>query len=253
MNSGQIRKFMENVKIGYTIHVSPSLDGSTNRYIVKDMNDGGASLIPENDSWDSEPFEVDLTSITSYRILDTTEREAPFSAELNEIVSEIEGMHEIEKINFELLREMMSDDESVDYLRKVGAIWSATNTACQKEKYDDIIRRCNRAIQDFGGKRVFLVLRGYNAYCYSLLDPKTPKREQAKNDFRQAKFARGLYWLSSGSSEGEKANLLLDVLLSETKVDRAVLYTFIQNATDVQAGTYLHFVLKGKKRTYAMQ
>lgn len=248
MNNVQIARFMESVRVGYTIHVSPSLDGETNRYIVKDIYDGGVSLIPENEPWDSEPFEVDLaTSITSYRILVRDEREVPFSAELREIVAEVEETHEIEKISFELLREMISEDESGDCARRVGAIWSSTNTAHDKNKFDDIIRKCNRAIQDFGEKRVFFVLRGYNAYRYSLLDLKAPKWEQAKNDFRQAKFARGLYWLSSESSEGEKANLLLDVLLSEKKVDRAVLYTFIQNATNEQAGTYLHFVLREKR------
>lgn len=248
MNSVQIGKFMESVKIGYIIQVSPSLDGSTNRYIVKDMYDGGASLIPENDPWDSEPFEVDLaTSITSYRILVKSEKEAPFSAELKEIAAEIEETREIEKINFELLREMMPERERDDCSRRVEAIWSATNTAHDKNKFDDIIRRCNKAIQDFGEEKVFLVLRGYNAYRYSLLDVKAPKWEQAKSDFKKAKFARGIYWLSDENSGEKKANLLLDVLLSEKKIDKAVLYSFIQNATDIQAGTYLHSLL-GEKR-----
>ncbi len=139
MNNRQIEKFMESVRIGYTIYVSPPLAGEVNKCIVKDIYDGGVSLIPENEPWDSEPFEVDFVSIDQYRILIRAEREAPFSVELNKIVTEIEEIHEIEKINLDLLRGMMSDEDSGDYSRRVEAIWCSTNTAHEKNKFDDIM------------------------------------------------------------------------------------------------------------------
>lgn len=233
-------RFNQDVKIGNTIWIQPAIrfpgkNGieELDTVVVKEILDEGIYVLKTDSQWENQPIWVDMEHVSTYYVMDKTERKAPFMDEIQKICDMIDEDHPIQMLSLNILRKIPGN-ENIEVKQRAESIWASSEIAKDAYAIDENIRKCTRAIIEYGEQYSLKVLRGYNRYRYGILTGDMRKIKEAEQDFSETNFRRGLYFCKKDKDPENVVHELKECLITEQTIDPDILFTYVKHADQNQ-------------------